>query len=219
MANHRKDITGEKFGMLTAVKPSYRDEHGRWVWLFTCECGNEVERKLGMMVKAQKDKKKSHCGCSPALKTHGLSKQYQKLNWVWKAMKQRCTNPSCKDFPHYGARGIKVCEQWSEFSTFHSWAISTGYREGLTIERKDVNGDYDPSNCTWIGNEYQSRNRTDTVSFFYDGKQRDIRELSEISGIDYHTLKGRLTQYGWDVERAMTEVAFKGKNQTYARNK
>lgn len=215
MANHRKDITGEKFGMLTAISPAYRDEKGRWVWLFQCECGNTVERKLGTMSKAQKDGVNSHCGCSPALKTHGLSKSFQKLYWVWKAMRQRCNNPSCKDFPHYGGRGITVCEDWGKFENFHQWAVSSGYREGLTIERKNVNDNYCPENCTWIGNEYQSRNRTDTVSFMYDGEMRDIRELSEISGIDYYTLKGRLTQYGWSLERAMNEPAFIGKNQTY----
>lgn len=218
MANHRKDITGEKFGMLTAVKPSYRDENGRWVWLFECECGGQVERKLAIMMTARRKSKISHCGCSPAAKTHGLTKNFQKLHWVWKAMRQRCSNPKCKDFPHYGGRGIVVCEQWSSFDAFHFWAVSSGYEEGLTIERKDVNGNYCPENCTWIGNEYQSRNRTDTVTFVYKGKPRDIRELSEISGIDYYTLRGRLTRYGWSLERAMTEPAFIGKNQTYKGN-
>lgn len=215
MANHRKDITGEKFGMLTAIRPTRRDEKGRWVWLFECECGNSIERKLGAMVKAQKAGMKSHCGCSPALKTHGLSKRFQKLKWVWTSMKQRCYNPSCKDFPHYGGRGITICPDWHNFELFHAWAMSSGYKEKVTIERIDVNGNYCPENCTWVKNERQALNRTNTLKYEYNGQMYDIRELSELSGINYYTLKGRLTHYGWTVERAISEPSFKGKNQTY----
>ena len=215
MANHRKDITGEKFGMLTAIRPTRRDEKGRWIWLFECECGNTTERKLGAMVKAQKAGMKSHCGCSPALKTHGLSKRFQKLKWVWTSMKQRCYNPSCKDFPHYGGRGITICPDWHSFELFHAWAMYSGYREKVTIERIDVNGNYCPENCTWVKNERQALNRTNTLKYEYRGQMYDIRELSELSGINYYTLKGRLTHYGWTVERAISEPSFKGKNQTY----
>ena len=215
MANHRKDITGEKFGMLTAVKPVRTNERGSWIWLFECECGGTTERLVSTMLVAKKSGKKSHCGCSPALKTHGLSKRFQKLNWVWTAMKQRCYNPECKDFPHYGGRGITVCEDWHNFESFHAWAMSSGYREKVTIERIDVNGHYCPENCTWVKNERQPLNRTNTLKYEYKGEMYDIRELSELSGVNYYTLKGRLTHYGWTVERAISEPSFKGKNQTY----
>lgn len=152
-------------------------------------------------------------------KTHGLIKGNQRLYWVWKAMRQRCNNPNCKDYPHYGGRGIEVCIEWSSFENFHNWAKATGYESGLTIERTDVNRGYEPENCIWMGNEKQSRNRTDTIRFEYRGQMYDIRELSEISGIPYLTIKARLCYYGWDIERAMTEVAFRGKNQTYVRTK
>ena len=215
MANHRKDITGEKFGMLTAIIPTRRDEKGRWVWLFECECGNTIERKLGAMVKAQKAGMKSHCGCSPALKTHGLSKRFQKLNWVWTAMKQRCYNPECKDFPHYGGRGITVCQEWHSFELFHAWAMSSGYKEKVTIERKDVDGNYCPENCTWIENERQPLNRTNTTRFFYKGELRRLKEISELSGISFYALKNRLVYSNWDIKRATTEPVIRGKNQTY----
>uniref|UniRef100_A0AB39ACE1 HNH endonuclease n=1 Tax=Klebsiella phage phiYH65 TaxID=3237693 RepID=A0AB39ACE1_9CAUD len=148
-------------------------------------------------------------------KTHGLSSKNRKLYNVWKAMRQRCNNPTCKDYPHYGGRGIQICEEWDDFENFYLWAVRNGYKEGLTIERKDVNKGYNSENCTWMVNEKQSRNRTDTVKYEYQGKMCDIRELSEISGIPYLTLKGRLFYYGWSVERAMTEEVFIGKNQTY----
>lgn len=219
MANRRKDVTGQKFGKLTAVRPSRPDENGRWYWIFNCECGNSVERKLSHIMKGKSLGSVSHCGCSPALKTHGLSKKFEKLKWVWVAMKQRCYNPSCKDFPHYGQRGIIVCQEWHDFEKFHTWAISSGYKDKVTIERVDVNGHYCPENCTWVKNERQALNRTNTLKYKYQGKMYDIRELSELSGINYHTLKGRLTNYGWSVERAISEPSFKGKNQTYQRSK
>lgn len=218
MANHRKDVTGEVFGKMIATKPSFADENGRWWWWFQCECGNKIERNLGTMLKSRKTGAVSHCGCSPALKTHGLSKKFQKLNWVWTSMKQRCHNPACKDFVNYGGRGIGICTEWYDFEKFHAWAISSGYKEKVTIERVDVNGDYCPENCTWVKNERQALNRTNTLKYQYNGQFYNIRELSEISGVNYYTLKGRLTQYGWSVERAISEASFKGKNQTYARN-
>lgn len=91
---------------------------------------------------------------------HGLPRD--KLYAVWLAIKQRCTNPHSKDYPHYGGRGIKRCRAWDDFAAFRAWAFGSGYAPGLTIERVDVNGDYCPENCTWIPKAEQGRNTTRT---------------------------------------------------------
>lgn len=214
MANHKNDIAGQRFGKLTAVQPDHAVS-GRWKWLFKCDCGGECVRFSYVMVRERGKGTQSSCGCEQHLRTHGLSSQFKKLNWVWGAMRQRCFNPSNKDYPNYGGRGITICEEWSDFAKFKEWAVTTGYREGLTIERVDVNGHYEPDNCTWLVNERQALNTRIIRKFEYHGKQYTIRELSELSGIPLRTLKGRLTNYGWSVERAVNEPAFKGKNQNY----
>lgn len=208
------EIQGYKFGKLTAVKPVEKGPSGQWRWLFKCDCGGEVVRYAYVMKRA-KSGVRSSCGCEQPLKTHGLSKANTLLHNVWKAMRQRCSNPINKDYSNYGGRGIVVCDAWGDFAEFHKWAVSTGYRKGVTIERVDVNGNYEPSNCTWIVNERQALNTRRIRMFEYKGEQFTIRQLADIAGVSLRTMKSRLTSYGWSVERAVSEPAFKGKNQTF----
>ncbi|MGL5284217.1 MAG: hypothetical protein ACRC8W_21145, partial [Plesiomonas shigelloides] len=167
MANKRLDLTGKKFGKLTAIEPNGSNEKGLVTWKLRCECGNEVTRTASRLTGSEKRGVVQSCGCTHHLKTHGLSVEFKKLRWVWVAMRQRCYNPSNKDYPNYGARGITICNEWDNFKDFHSWAVSTGYREGVTIERVDVNGNYDPTNCTWIVNERQALNTRKIRKFEY----------------------------------------------------
>lgn len=84
-------------------------------------------------------------------------RSYTRLYGVWQSMKSRCSNPNVEGFKNYGGRGIQVCAEWLDYEVFRAWAIEAGYRKGLTIERKDNDGDYCPANCKWIPKEKQSK--------------------------------------------------------------
>lgn len=128
--------------------------------LFRCSCGNETVQNL---CDIEKGKVKS-CGCkryrdlSTRNKKHGEAGT--RLYRIWRGIKTRCQNTSHKDYADYGMRGIVVCQEWNDsYESFRNWALSNGYKENLTIERKDVDGNYEPSNCCWITKSEQSKNQ------------------------------------------------------------
>lgn len=209
-----KDLTGMKVGKLKVVSLNSQDERGRARWLCKCECGNEVIRKSSILVDAHKKGKASHCGCSPVLKTHGLSVSEKRLYWVWAAIIQRCTNEKCKDYKDYGARGIAICSEWrSNFANFCAWAKESGYVEGLSIDRKDNEKGYTPENCQWVTNKDQMRNQRKTVVLTYEGNSMPLTWWAEKYGISEKTLRARVILYGWDIEKALKTKPVKGRNQ------
>lgn len=131
---------------------------------------------------------------NPAYK-HG--KYNTRLHNIWDTMKQRCTNINRKDFENYGGRGIKVCDEWLDFNNFYNWAMNNGYEEGLTIERKDFDGNYEPINCEWVTLQQQARNKRQNHFVTINGETKTIAEWSEISGIPPKTLRYRIVN-GWD---------------------
>jgi hypothetical protein len=92
-----------------------------------------------------------------------LRSENKNIYWAWKSMKQRCKNPRCKAYKNYGARGIKVCEEWESFEPFLQWCLSNGYSKGLDLDRKDNNGNYEPDNCRWITRAENLNNRRNTI--------------------------------------------------------
>ena len=125
-----------------------------------------------------------------------------KLNNVWKCMRERCNNPNNISYKIYGARGICVCEEWSEYSAFKRWAIDTGYKDGLTLDRIDVDGNYEPDNCRWATRKEQARNRRNNRIVEYKGEKLTLAECAELKGVSPSTLRNRLN-YGWSIEEAM----------------
>ena len=145
-------------------------------------------------------------------KKHGMT--HEKIYYVWSGMKRRCYNPKTKDYERYGGRGICVCEEWrQDFVVFYNWAISNGYRDGLTIERNDVNGNYCPENCCWISKAEQSRNRRSSLYISYNGETRIFSEWADLYGINRTTLRHRIFDYGWSIEKALNTPAYVGRNQ------
>ena len=121
------------------------------------------------------------------MKTH--NKSNTKLYKVWNSMKQRCFNKNDKFYFCYGGRGITVCEEWiNSFQSFYNWAINNGYQEKLSIDRRNVNGNYEPNNCRWVDNKTQQRNRRDRKKVLFNGKEKTLAEISEETGIAIKTL-------------------------------
>ena len=128
-----------------------------------------------------------------------------RLYRIWSAMKQRCKNPRLPGYKAYGGRGITVCAEWENYLTFRNWAISNGYRDDLTIERIDVNGNYCPENCTWADRYQQANNKTNNRIIEFNGKRMTSRQWDRELGFRAGVISDRLNTLGWDLERAMTE--------------
>ena len=120
-------------------------------------------------------------------------KTYYNKPWYnsWRSMMDRCYRPKNSSYNRYGKRGIKVCDEWHDIQNFEKWVQENPYFEGATIERIDVNGDYEPTNCKWATMKEQCNNRSNTLYIEYRGKVHTITEWSEISGINRSTLNNR----------------------------
>lgn len=160
--SQRKDITGERYGKLTAVR-YLRTEGKRSIWELRCDCGNTIEAPAYTL------KRRKSCGCQNIGErsiTHGETRAWEKtrIYRIWRDIKTRCTNQKCIAYPHYGGRGVKRCLGWDDFPTFKEWALTHGYEDHLTIDRIDSNGDYSPDNCRWITRaENTSRARREKI--------------------------------------------------------
>ena len=138
-------------------------------------------------------------------RTHGESKT--RLYRVWAHMKGRCNNPNDHGYKDYGGRGIKICDEWNNsYESFREWAIHNGYQEDLTIDRVNVNGNYEPNNCRWVTNLVQARNKRETIYVTCDGVTKTLSEWAEELGVSYYTLHKRIKYLGFSPERVVKEA-------------
>ena len=201
------NLTGQRFGRLIVLKKSEkRDNKGNVFWTCRCECGKikdicsrELRRRHSISCGCyNKEHNQNTLGQRRYMKTHG--KTNTKLYRVYRTMITRCCNKNCKKFNNYGGRGITVCPEWrKDFQTFYDWAISHGYKENLTIERIDVNGNYCPENCKWIPSYLQAKNKTTTHFIEYEGKIQTIQDWAKEKGINPDTIYQRYKN-GYDIE-------------------
>lgn len=134
---------------------------------------------------------------------HGKSRT--RLYKIYHGMKQRCLNPNNPEFKNYGGRGITICDEWlADFMSFYEWAKENGYEENLSIERKNVNGNYEPDNCEWIPLSKQCWNRTDTHYITANGITKTIKQWSDISGVPMTVINARIDKFGWSPEDAVS---------------
>lgn len=210
-----KDETGNRYGRLVVIEKHHQDSRGEWYWLCKCDCGND---KIVSGNKLRCGNTKS-CGCLQYEhrkvgfhRTHGKSET--KLYVAWLNMRSRCYNPKNIVYKNYGGRGISVCEEWRNSSdAFIAWAEKNGYQDGLSIDRIDVNGNYEPSNCRWVTKEQQYLNRTDSHLLTAFGKTQTISEWANESGIAYDTIERRINAYNWSPEDAVTIKPKKNKQK------
>lgn len=201
------DLTGQKFGKLIVIERAENTKDGRACWLCKCKCG-EFVTAIG------KDLRRGHtksCGClqrekaiqtGKMRKTHGKTKT--KLFDVWHSMKQRCYYCKSSEYHNYGGRGITVCDEWlHDFQAFYEWAMANGYADNLTIDRIDVDGNYEPSNCRWVTMKEQQNNKRNNHLLTYKGETHTLSEWARIKHINKNTLRGRIVFYGWNIEKAL----------------
>jgi hypothetical protein len=171
-----------KFGKLTFLKelePKIRTNgNKRRFALFLCDCGNQ-QRIDFFSVKTGKKEQCNDCGFKKRKEkktTHGKSNTT--LYRRWADMKKRCYNPNVDRYNQYGALGIKVCDEWkNSFQSFLDWSLKNGYEKELSLERKNVNGDYEPSNCIYISLREQHFNKKNTRYVLYENKKIALSKL------------------------------------------
>lgn len=195
-----EDLTGKRFGRLKVVKrvaDTFDKANRRYItWECLCDCGKTTYATTNNL-----HGKTTSCGCylkevagKQTLK-HGFRKT--RIYTIYNGMKQRCNNPKTPEYNAYGGRGIKVCEQWNKpdgLKSFAEWAFENGYKDNLTIERIDVNGDYCPENCTWIPKNEQAKNTQKTVRVIYNGGTLIASDFARLVNIDRRTVYRKIKE-------------------------
>lgn len=206
------DLTGQKFGRLTVIKRAKnrtRPSGGTVVrWACQCDCG----RIVVVDSYALRSGHTQSCGCRKIdillthSKKHGLSGSFGYR--TWDTMIQRCTNPNHKHFLSYGGRGITVCDKWrNSFQSFFDDISKLPHfgEYGYTLDRINVNGNYEPDNVRWATKKEQQNNMRSNRLITYNDETKTISQWAEELGFNTNTLYARIVTYGWNIERAMTE--------------
>ena len=206
-----EDLSGKKFGKLTVVRLDHIEKRNNgkrnyyfYHWLCQCECGNEciiIGNYLKMRATVS-------CGCyrkelsRKKLLKHGLCKT--RLYRIWTHMKERCYKKYCKDYKNYGQRNIIMCDEWkNDFVKFYEWALNNNYKENLTIDRIDVNGNYEPDNCRWSTIEEQANNMRSNHLLTFNNKTQTMSQWAKEYNMSKYLLQHRIA-LNWSVERALT---------------
>ena len=171
--------------------------------LYKCECGNvKWINKYNVTMGYTRS-----CGCltkiHPNHTIHGG--RGTRLYGIWKSMRERCNTSSCNSYKNYGGRGIKICDEWDNFAVFREWALGAGYTDSLTIDRIDVNGNYEPDNCRWADYKTQANNTRANRLLTLNGVTKTMTQWADITGIKAATIHARLKR-GWSVERALSKL-------------
>lgn len=202
----RTRVTGQVFGRLTILRETEPPQRPRRV-ICRCECGTVKEIQLAHL----RSGATQSCGCYArevarrSRRKHGLfvgqahapNAARTRLYTIWVNMRQRCSNPKAARYSRYGGRGIKVCAAWEEsFEAFQDWATANGYRDDLSIDRIDNDGNYEPSNCRWADSTTQRVNSSRTHRIPLNGRTLTLTEASNELGIAPRTLRNAIQQHG-----------------------
>lgn len=199
-----EDISGQRFGRLTAIRYAGKSKGKQTLWECRCDCRKTV-------IVHQQNLKSGHtssCGCynsevaSRALKTHGLSGT--RLYTIWHDMIYRCYNDNHRSHKDYGGKGIIVCKEWKDdFETFRNWALQNGYKDNLSIDRIDSDKNYCPENCRWATDIQQANNTSRNLVFTVDGYTDTLSNLCRKYNVPYDTVYSRIYTGKWDIKNAL----------------
>ena len=203
------DLNGQTFGRLKVIRKAGVNKRRETIWECLCSCGKTTTAKTYQL----RNGSKRSCGCLSVEKARERRTVHgewgTRLHQLWKGMKARCYNPNHAFYKNYGGRGIKVCPEWKEdFLQFKNFMISIGYDETLptgeqTIERIDVNGDYEPNNCKLVSRKEQNINKRNNHKVTYKGETKTVTEFAEEYGLDVENVLNRINNYGYSIEEAM----------------
>lgn len=206
------DLTGQKFGKLTVLERVWRK--GATHWRCRCDCGNEAVVVNSHLVNGYT----KSCGClrKEFCKSDKINRTYidgrinDRLYHIYYNMLDRCNNPNSTNYKNYGERGITVCKEWEEsYESFRDWSHKNGYKKDLTIDRIDVNGNYEPSNCRWTTIKEQQNNKRDTVYHEINGKRYTFGDLAEKYNIDIKKLRYRYYDHDKNIMVALEMLGVK----------
>jgi hypothetical protein len=204
-------LINKEFNSWTIIKFSYTNKHREKYYLCKCKCGIERDVKIRDIIK---NNSKS-CGCSfkknkECIKNnhrHNLSNH--KLYYIWLNMRARCYNENDTHYNRYGGRGIIICDEWKEdFKVFYDWSINNGFKDGLTIDRKNNDGDYTPINCRWVDKIIQANNRCSNRIIEAFGQKKTLAEWSKDSNYSQNkvsTIRHRIDILKWTPEDAISK--------------
>lgn len=200
MKDKAPDMTGRRFGRLAVRERAANDKAGNAKWLCECDCGQQ----RAVYAQALRSGATQSCGCLNRERVSVTSMRHGKSHTAyykaWHAMIRRCTDPSNHKWHRYGGRGIKVCERWKSFEAF---AEDMGPRgAGMTLDRKNNDGDYEPSNCRWATQKQQGNNRGNNRRIAVGSGTRTVSEAAREAGLSLSTLRGRLRS-GWTAAAAI----------------
>jgi hypothetical protein len=197
------DLTGLRFGRLKVVSFSKCNGKASY-WNCVCDCGNEAIVRSDVLRRGIS----RSCGClqkeviSERNKTHGLKRRNKRLYNIWLEIKRRCLNPKATGYERYGGRGITICEEWNNYTSFYNWAMANGYTDDLTIDRKNNDGNYYPENCHWTTMFEQNRNKSNNRCLSLDGKTKIVSDWALEIGISRRTILRRLEK-GFTIGEAL----------------
>lgn len=200
------DLTNKQYGRLTVIKHIGKDKYNNAVWKCKCSCGNVINVRGATL----RNGRAKSCGCLHKEMTKQLAKNNiihnmsnTRLYRVWQSIKSRCYYNKNNRYKDYGKRGIKVCDEWlNDFQAFYDWAMSNGYNDSLTIDRIDVNGNYEPNNCRWATSKEQQRNKRNNKNYTINGETHCLSEWCEILKLNYNTVSTRLHR-NYTIEKAL----------------